>query len=230
MARLRSVASWYVSIRSPHRSEGRSSTDSCRVRRPSRSFNPLPSPKRGEIPEDGQLLTGGQVSIRSPHRSEGRSGAIVSPSTSTVRVSIRSPHRSEGRCCGWRSPTRTLAMNLFQSAPLTEARGDHPQCIYLSHQVVSIRSPHRSEGRCVLSNGFGRIFHVSIRSPHRSEGRSRSSFTSGRTSAFQSAPLTEARGDLDRRRDQAQDVVSIRSPHRSEGRFSIGDPGWRPSG
>ena len=133
----------------------------------------------------------------------------------------------------------------FQSAPLTEARGDlrkgqqsrpgpgfNPlplpkQGEMLVHdrrdasKVVSIRSPYRSKGRCAVGRcqSFG-IFHVSIRSPYRSKGRFPfldrpapaiqgfnplplpkqgeiylSSRLAGTNPLFQSAPLTEARGD-----------------------------------
>ncbi len=60
------------------------------------SFNPLPSPKRGET-------------------------FNIQTYEGTWTVSIRSPHRSEGRRCCRRYPSRSA---WFQSAPLTEARGD----------------------------------------------------------------------------------------------------------
>ena len=63
---------------------------------------------------------------------------------------------------------------LFQSAPLTEARGD------LSYNrgkhiasIVSIRSPHRSKGRQIGRPHKREGAIVSIRSPHRSKGRPR---------------------------------------------------------
>ena len=44
-------------------------------------------------------------------------------------------------------PTVTFE-ELFQSAPLTEARGDGPiTATGRKNDIVSIRSPHRSEGR-----------------------------------------------------------------------------------
>ena len=86
----------------------------------------------------------------------------------------------------------------FQSAPLTEARGD-PElwggCRPHSH--VSIRSPHRSKGRYHAHIGGDVAFGVSIRSPHRSKGRSVAAAPlPAPPEKFQSAPLTEARGDL----------------------------------
>ena len=108
------------------------------------SFNPLPSPKQGETgPIFGELVYE-IVSIRSPHRSKGRRRfALVG--TSDTYVSIRSPHRSKGRPnrptkrhsfrpVSIRSPHRSKGRpppvdtlyraSKFQSAPLTEARGD----------------------------------------------------------------------------------------------------------
>ncbi len=60
----------------------------------------------------------------------------------------------------------------FQSAPLTEARGDLIEVKiddWFNH--VSIRSPHRSEGRLGSKLYQVTSIQVSIRSPHRSEGR-----------------------------------------------------------
>ena len=156
-----------VSIRSPHRSEGRSVRDSvARRQRGFQSaplteargdrglqilkftvygFNPLPSPKRGEM----------SSARRSRHRFN-RFNPLPSPKRGEIPprrltrgdglVSIRSPHRSEGRS---RPKSRKFAPATFQSAPLTEARGDaHADC------------------------------------------------NAARNIRFQSAPLTEARGDL----------------------------------
>ena len=61
---------------------------------------------------------------------------------------------------------------------------------------VSIRSPHRSKGRPILRGEKDTGTTVSIRSPHRSKGRRGIAVTSTRIYVFQSAPLTEARGDL----------------------------------
>ena len=111
------------------------------------------------------------------------------------------------------------ATQVFQSAPLTEARGDMGFSPALWGRFgVSIRSPHRSKGRLPGVN-TGRIWVE-----------------------FQSAPLTEARGDLQSKQvvtklycfnplpspKQGETCVrwclyggvevSIRSPHRSKGR------------
>ena len=84
-----------VSIRSPHRSKGRCLTQSMMIVS-FHCFNPLPSPKQGEI----------DIGPAQPQ---------------SLRVSIRSPHRSKGRLI-W--PAITASRCAFQSAPLTEARGD----------------------------------------------------------------------------------------------------------
>ena len=113
---------------------------------PGRSFNPLPSPKQGETQLGRGWGDGDYVSIRSPHRSKGRPQRLADPrpclqgfnplpspkqgetrrwgkATGLIAVSIRSPHRSKGRRAG----NRVLGHHLlFQSAPLTEARGDYP--------------------------------------------------------------------------------------------------------
>ncbi len=183
-------------------------------------FNPLPSPKRGEIAiEVPAVVLQLQVSIRSPHRSEGRS-LLVRSNHRAYQVSIRSPHRSEGRWChdlrvlrlGIRgfnplpSPKRgeieTLQVGIrcggFQSAPLTEARGDPSivSCLPCPICFNPLPSPKRGEIDD-RSRAGQHARYVSIRSPHRSEGRSASTRAIRLASGeFQSAPLTEARGDL----------------------------------
>ena len=133
--------------------------------------------------------------------------------------SIRSPHRSKGRPD---LAIMRLAENSFQSAPLTEARGDPAVQAIRPYRhrsfnplpspkqgetaprksrcrgLVSIRSPHRSKGR-PLQIGCSRYDRVSIRSPHRSKGRHHRSH-----------------------RMQTVVPVSIRSPHRSKGRPNLG--------
>ena len=61
---------------------------------------------------------------------------------------------------------------------------------------VSIRSPDRSQGRPDAIAGIYVADHVSIRSPDRSQGRHTRSAAQEWADVFQSAPLTEARGDL----------------------------------
>ena len=117
------------------------------------------------------------------------------------------------------------ADGLFQSAPLTKARGDSAWC---AGSAVSVL--------------------VSIRSPHKSKGRPNAAILAYRWLPFQSAPLTKARGDSaatprrtrtgcfnplpsqkqgetsTRRRPRRASCVSIRSPHKSKGRLASHPP------
>ena len=204
-------------------------------------FNPLPSPKRGEMKPRPKPLVSAAVSIRSPHRSEGRSGVCSGPSSTRqgfnplpspkrgeiqqlacggryYNVSIRSPHRSEGRSVP--SLPHKRVYGGFNPLP-SPKRGEifHEDAV-TDYTLVSIRSPHRSEGRSLaLCPCCEVVGQVSIRSPHRSEGRSAAVWCRRRnrscfnplpspkrgeimmavvqttTVKFQSAPLTEARGD-----------------------------------
>ena len=136
---------------------------------------------------------------------------------------------------------------VFQSAPLTEVRGDSRRPEFSAkRRLVSIRSPHRSEGRFVHDAENAGADRVSIRSPHRSEGRCEKANRTNPAGMFQSAPLTEVRGDVPGGVPVADDnvfqsapltevrgdtsrrwwtsrllLVSIRSPHRSEGRYNL---------
>ena len=108
-----------VSIRSPHKSKGRLSTDAATACSPgcfnplpsqkqgetwlrtpasswTTSFNPLPSQKQGETLFLDQQLEDGGVSIRSPHKSKGRLDLPDGKLNQHI-VSIRSPHKSKGR-------------------------------------------------------------------------------------------------------------------------------------
>ena len=121
------------------------------------------TPKQGEIRGPADSHVADEVSIRSPYRSKGRSGG------EPLMLSSRPPIRQN---------------YLFQSAPLTEARGDTWNGRRTTrHEIVSIRSPYRSKGRCIANHA--------IRSPYRSDPAP----TYG-AYEFQSAPLTEARGDV----------------------------------
>ena len=162
-------------------------------------FNPLPSPKQGETAKRKGNLFFGLVSIRSPHRSKGRllSGACKHY---TRIVSIRSPHRSKGRHPkmfgpekqGETSKNRGRAFNPLPSPK----QGETKSCLsLLPKQKVSIRSPHRSKGRRDCFSHLIQHLAVSIRSPHRSKGRHSNMFYRDPIYLFQSAPLTEARGD-----------------------------------
>ena len=251
-----------VSIRSPHKSKGRPSTN-----------------------EPCSSSTG--VSIRSPHKSKGRPASFGShrarprfQSAPLTKARGDPPHSTdEPRNAAFQSAPLTKARGdvddlterafkaLFQSAPLTKARGDRWSTLAVSglskvsirspHKskgrllsghffcapgVVSIRSPHKSKGR-LREAGASAVFRkVSIRSPHKSKGRPCSPVISLHASAFQSAPLTKARGDSlpraappsepsfnplpSQKQGETQPpiahghpcAVSIRSPHKSKGR------------
>ena len=84
-----------VSIRSPHRSEGRPGGTAARPATAQFQSAP-PTEVRGDFRPNRGIDIGKGVSIRSPHRSEGRRMKRVSEAEAKA-VSIRSPHRSEGR-------------------------------------------------------------------------------------------------------------------------------------
>ena len=135
-----------------------------------------------------------RVSIRSPHRSKGRHVPATAPRT---KRGFQSAPLTEARGDPATSHCSTRWWT-FQSAPLTEARGDFQATGTRFSSDVSIRSPHRSKGRPLLYGLVGHAYRVSIRSPHRSKGRQRL-----------------LRGGL------RMIVVSIRSPHRSKGRQRV---------
>ena len=135
---------------------------------------------------------------------------------------------------------------MFQSAPLTKARGDHSRAARPEREAyVSIRSPHQSKGRRAASFAGDSVELVSIRSPHQSKGRPPLNEDPPLVMKwFQSAPLTKARGDKIMGRYQNFSrcfnplpspkqgetygfgrefdilLVSIRSPHQSKGRLT----------
>ena len=157
-----------VSIRSPYRSKGRYFAPfTCSSI--SYRFNPLPLPKQGEMVCRRSFDVARCVSIRSPYRSQGEIGWSRKHDNRLVQVSIRSPYRSKGRC----------SMTFPQGLKIQ----------------VSIRSPYRSKGRCAAEGYAWRCGQVSIRSPYRSKGRSAFAASILASLWFQSAPLTEARGD-----------------------------------
>ena len=116
----------------------------------------------------------------------------MSSHTLTTPVSIRSPHRSEGRQTG---KYFSIDVTAFQSAPLTEARGDTipGKPGNADRSFNPLPSSKRGETYSRLASWHG--IRVSIRSPHRSEGRLNACFRNETGTWFQSAPLTEARGD-----------------------------------
>ena len=111
-----------------------------------------------------------------------------------LAVSIRSPYRSKGRL---EIGKRRARNGKFQSAPLTEARGDVGcVAVHAPNPGVSIRSPYRSKGRCVVREALVTKARVSIRSPYRSKGRDSAACRTCPQPDLQSAPLTEARGEM----------------------------------
>ncbi len=85
----------------------------------------------------------------------------------------------------------TTCPNMFQSAPLTEARGDEhdlPNTITPGFNPLPL--PKHLNGTL-----YGQLVTVSIRSPYRSKGRHSTGNALEFSTMFQSAPLTEARGD-----------------------------------
>ena len=196
--------------------EARGDSSSRNITTSETSFNPLPSPKRGEtlLLETSQHPR--QVSIRSPHRSEGRRGtgkfmkdgffvsirsphrsegrhSIMEDTDNTEVVSIRSPHRSEGRPM---VSGIVRSRNGFQSAPLTEARGDACKMEQPEYMKCFNPLPSPKRGETTIQNTIDHLENVSIRSPHRSEGRPIEQRFFPYGIEFQSAPLTEARGDF----------------------------------
>ena len=116
--------------------------------------------------------------------------------------------------------TKSKTIGLFQSAPLTDVRGDiRVDLTGLNIKKVSIRSPHGCKGRFEVAVLFLTYSIVSIRSPHGCKGRCPRPFLDWMRSLFQSAPLTDVRGDLTRPfRGCGSAFVSIRSPHGCKGR------------
>ena len=128
--------SFFVSIRSPYRSKGRSVTAAVRASTTER-FNPLPLPKQGEIlGVPRRLARGADVSIRSPYRSKGR----------------------------FRLTRNGQPIEKFQSAPLTEARGDG-KCSRCSDRRVVFQSAPLTEARGDLDSSFCASVNVSCFNP-----------------------------------------------------------------
>ena len=133
-------------------------------------FNPLPSQKQGETWDERKDIADANVSIRSPHKSKGRHRRDAY-------------HRDECE---------------FQSAPLTKARGDENRDEYHHPRTGFNPLPSQKQGETRRTWTRWARSHVSIRSPHKSKGRPRPRDCIMARSRFQSAPLTKARGDLDR--------------------------------
>ena len=136
---------------------------------------------------------------------------------------------------------------MFQSAPLTKARGDFYRAVSAG-LVAKFQSAPLTKARGDPKFWYDHQYpvEVSIRSPHQSKGRRSSTGWTPRLMEFQSAPLTKARGDplwstagavhYDRfnplpspkqgetsasAKVVPPDRVSIRSPHQSKGRLWV---------
>ena len=109
------------------------------------------------------------------------------------RVSIRSPHRSKGRHMIMYLILRT---RVFQSAPLTEARGDKAR-MNVRRMVACFNplpSPKQGETSifvCIRA-GVNKFQSAPLTEARGDQARNSNS---SRIPLFQSAPLTEARGD-----------------------------------
>ena len=199
-----------VSIRSPHRSEGRL-VDRRRNGATVHTFQSAPpTGVRGDFRGPGTRTYVDYVSIRSPHRSEGRL---------TKRFNCF-------RCFNPLPPPEfATLLNRFQSAPPTGVRGDAIvfKGFVKSQNMFQSAPPTGVRGDFLHQSASDASDKVSIRSPHRSEGRfSHASFIS-QSHVFQSAPPTGVRGDYCRQAAERNSNcdVSIRSPHRSEGRLQL---------
>ena len=155
-------------------------------------FNPLPSQKQGETPRPRPRGRVNPVSIRSPHKSKGRP-TLREDRRRDSTVSIRSPHKSKGRPP---SAANAAFLWVFQSAPLTKARGDVVLVLSTVGAACFNPLPSQKQGETStwIRSDRGRV--VSIRSPHKSKGRPEAQAPDFKALKFQSAPLTKARGDI----------------------------------
>ena len=178
--------------------EARGDSSSRSLRVDARSFNPLPLPKQGETYGAPFPHTFDQVSIRSPYRSKGRwkqyrphetlscfnplplpkqgETSFSKRFSMSLKVSIRSPYRSKGRHL---ANMLVDPLPRFQSAPLTEARGDqaHRRHLQSGHGFNPLPLPKQGETFWDFSQRR-MPKHVSIRSPYRSKGRHHALWTS----------------------------------------------------
>ena len=133
------------------------------------SFNPLPSPKQGETLGRFALVASNERFNPLPSPKQGETAVIYTLVAATCCFNpLPSPKQGETRPL---SPSLRFALKCFNPLP----------------------SPKQGETKNPLKLSFSNA--VSIRSPHRSKGRLHSGPSSKRYGVFQSAPLTEARGD-----------------------------------
>ena len=155
------------------------------------SFNPLPSQKQGETWTRAYSYCFWTVSIRSPHKSKGRLASdIGSHSFVLFQSAPLTKARGDTLAAG-----SALSVEKFQSAPLTKARGDVCRAAHWAAYGGFNPLPSQKQGE-THETARGRDTNtVSIRSPHKSKGRPPPPYPKIAASGFQSAPLTKARGD-----------------------------------
>ena len=136
----------------------------------------------------------------------------------SLPVSIRSPHRSKGR----RVPLSVNAWrNLFQSAPLTEARGDLESLMNfkVENGFNPLPSPKQGETHCAraCSKRRGSCFNP-LPSPKQGE-TARYSRWYRAWACFNPLPSPKQGETVLQAALTSYYHVSIRSPHRSKGRL-----------
>ena len=132
-------------------------------------------------------------------------------------VSIRAPVRTPGRRI---AGLGDHDLDLFQSAPRCEHRGDPSGRIIAAHDSqVSIRAPVRTPGRLAAHSESLTADVVSIRAPVRTPGRLPREPIFHALQKFQSAPRCEHRGDrrpTPARLDTSQFQSAPRCEHRGD--------------
>ena len=184
-------------------------------------FNPLPSPKQGET-HQGDCARVPPICFNplpSPKQGETRVRVAYEAALSEFQSAPLTEARGDPD-----ASVRVLYPYLFQSAPLTEARGDLAGAakVYTSKSCFN-PLPSPKQGETGAEGRSGGQKSVSIRSPHRSKGRQPTVFPMFAIRKFQSAPLTEARGDKHRRHHfpSTRSFNPLPSPKQGETHVSI---------
>ncbi len=116
----------------------------------------------------------------------------------------------------------------FQSAPLTKARGDIMELLVLAALVMFQSAPltkARGDSRSSLASSPVKLFQSAPLTKARGDPEDVRDEAVIRV--FQSAPLTKARGDgLVQGEASLYSGVSIRSPHQSKGRRALDSPSY----
>ena len=203
-------------------------------------FNPLPSQKQGETGKSDSQATRSASFNPLPSQKQGETLPSVFLQGSWL-VSIRSPHKSKGRLSCY---VRSAIGGLFQSAPLTKARGDahRRERAQQKQRFNPLPSQKQGETRSIKPSAGSYICFNPL--PSQKQGETDESVSPREASCwFQSAPLTKARGDLvgycsedlfagfnplpSQKQGETWPTctqyscpapVSIRSPHKSKGR------------